>query len=821
MWFRDLRSAVRLLAGDPAFSLIAVGSLALGIGVNAATFGLADAILFRPLPVTRPSEVVSMRARVQEGPSGVPYSSISYRDYVDYRERARSFDGLVAHNLVSVAFAARPDQQPVVTLAVMVSGNFFDVLGVRMQLGRGLRPDEERAPGREPVAVLSYGTWVNALGADPDVVGRTVRLNGVDLTIVGVTAESFWGVDVYARPALYVPLTMAPALFGAEGTRQLEARDARGLRVKGRLRSGVSLAAADAEVATLASQLEQAYVDTNRKQSVTLRTELRARMERSPLDATIAALALTLAVLVLGIACANVASLLVRRGAARARELAVRQAVGAGRFVLARQILTENLVMALAGGVLGLLLAAAGARFFSSLPNPSDMPTVLDVRLDARVVWYSLAVSVGSVLIFGLLPALRVVRGDLVSALKAGDAGLEVRGRPRSSQVLVVAQVALSLVLLAATASLMRGLEQAALSGDPGFRREGLLLATFDASTLRYPPERTRLFYRELLSRARSLASVSGATLVYSAPLAERMELVNFVPEGYVLPEGRRSLSAYGNVVEPDYFETLGVPITRGRGFSEHDDASSLRVVIVNEELANRYWPGQDPVGKRLRLDSAEGEWAQVVGVAKTHKYMWIGESPTPFIYRAMAQFERQSMTLVVEAQSDPGALAAPVRELVRALEADMPMFDVRTMADFYHTRAVAAPRMLVQTVAAMGLIGLLLALAGLYGLMAYSVSRRKREIGVRMAVGADGGRVRRLFLNEGLRISLVGIVLGLLLSAGATPLLRAIVAGVTAADPLAVVGVPMALLGVAALATALPATRAARVDPVRALRLE
>src|SRR5262245_1556326 len=820
MWFKDVRHALRLMGRNPGFTAIAAGSLAIGIGANAAIFSLADALVLRPLPVARPDEVVCVRsAQPENSPFGTSFVSVSYADFLDFRNKSRSFDGLVAHTFVSAALAARPDDTPRLTLATLVSGDFFRVLGVEPSLGRGFRAEENEARGRNPVAVLSYGTWQTAFGGDPEVVGRSVRLNGVALTVVGVAPASFTGIDLFTRPAIYVPLMMAPALLGKDGEEMLDKRDSRSLNVKGRLRPGISIGQAEAELATIAAQLERTYPDTNRKQTVAVRTPLRARIEGSPADAALVGLLMALVALVLLIACANVASLLLSRSGARAREIAVRLAIGAGRARIVRQLVTEGLLVALLGGACGLAVALAGVRFFSLIPVPSDLPIVLNVQLDRRVLEFSLLTSVLSVLAFGLAPALRATRTDLVSSLKQGDTARPVRGRIRGRQALVAGQIALSLVLLAAAVSVMRGFEKTAV-GDPGFRMRGMLTAAIDPTVLRYSPERTRAFYRELTRKAAELPGVKSAALTTGIPWGNQ-DVVNFVPEGWPLPEGRSTLSSFGAVVDEHYFDTFGVAIVEGRGFAETDRETSARVVVVNEVMARKYWPGEDAVGKRVRLDSASGPWGEVIGVAKTHKYLWSGEGPVEYVYLPAGQVSRQQMTILLEAGGDATALAAPLRGLVRSLDPDMPVYDVRTMEEFFDNRAVRMPRMIVATVAAMGFLGLALALVGLYGLMAYSVSRRTREIGIRMAIGADAPGVLRMVLRQGLALSLAGIAIGLLASTVVCRGLAALVEGVAPLDPVALVAVPAALLSVTLLATFVPARRAARVDPIRALRYE
>jgi putative ABC transport system permease protein len=819
MWTKDVRYALRMMRRNPGFTAVAAGSLALGIGANAAIFSLADALTLRPLPVRHPSEIVCVRGRLPDNPFGTSFASVSYPDYLDFRDKSRSFDGLVAHNIVSAAFAAGASELPRLTLAVLVTSDFFRVLGVEPSLGRGFRPEENQAPGRDPVAVLSHGTWQTAFGGDPEVVGRIVRVNGVALTVVGVAPAGFTGVDAYARPAVYIPLMMAPALLGPDGERILDKRDERVLSVKGRLRRGVSVAQAEADLATIASGLERGYPDTNRKQGVAVRTPLRARIESSPVDAALVGLLMGLVALVLLIACANVANLLLSRSGARAREIAVRLAIGAGCARIVRQLVTEGLLVALLGGGLGLGIALAGVRFFSNIPLPSDLPVLLGVQLDERVVGFSLLASVLSVFAFGLVPALRAARADLVSSLKEGDGGRGRGGRIRGRQALVVAQVALSLVLLSAAATFMRGFERTAM-GDPGFRTRGLFTAAFDPTVLRYSLEQSRDFYGTLILKAWELPGVKSSALTTALPWGDP-DSFNVVPEGRPLPEGQPTLSAFGAVVDEHYFDTFGVAIVKGRGFEETDRESSPRVAVVNEVAARKYWPGQDAIGKRLRLESADGPWAEVVGVAKTHKYIWVGEPPTEYIYLPAAQTARRQMTLLLESRDDAEALAAPLRELVRSLDPNMPVHDLRTMEDFFQKRAVTLPAMIVDTVGSIGLLGLVLALVGLYGLMAYSVSRRTREIGIRMAIGADRGTVLGMVLRQGLGLSLVGIAVGLVAAAAVSRGLSAIIEGVAPADPVALVGVPASLLVVTTVAAIVPAWRAARVDPIRALRCE
>jgi predicted permease len=821
MWSQDVRYALRMMAKNPGFTLVAAGSLALGIGATSAVFSLADALILRPLPVADPGALLSLRSEVKDAPFGANYYSTSYPDYRDYREKSRSFDGLAAFEYTMASFVRDVKAPPQLRMGVLASGNLLSVLGVEPTLGRGFRPEEDEVPGRDAVVVLSHELWTSVYGGDPGVVGRTIRLNGADFTVIGVTPARFTGVDQFVRPAFFVPLHAAPLLEGEPGATRLEKRGDHRLAVKGRLRRGVSPAEAQAELTTLASGLQATYPETNRNQSVRLRSELQARIETSPPDAAIVAMLLVLVGLVLLIACANVANLLLSRAGARAREVAVRLALGAGRTRLLRQLLTESMALALLGGGLGLLLAWAGVRFFSQIRVPTDLPITLTIELDHRVLAVSLIVSVLSVLAFGLAPALQATRVDLVSSLKASAEGSARRGRRLwGRRALVVGQVALSLVILAVAASLVQGFSRI-LGADPGFRKDHLITASFDPSVLRYLPEKAAVFYRDLVEGARRIPGVRDASMGFTIPMANQQQVVSLVPEGFVLPQGQDGLSVFSNTVDDRYFDVFAVPLARGRAFAPTDNKDSPRVAIINQHMADKYWPDQDPLGKRIRLLGDEPAWAEIVGVAGTHKYLWAGEAPTDFVYLSFAQRPRMQMRLLVLSEGDPAALAGPIRSLARSLDPDLPVYDVRTMSEFYDMRVVSTLGMILQTVGFLGLMGLVLALVGLYGLVAYSVSRRTREIGIRIAVGASGSDILRMVLRQGLALSLLGIGAGLVLSLAASRFLSSIIEGVRPTEPLAFVVLPLALLTVALVASVLPARRAARVNPVTALHCD
>jgi predicted permease len=836
MLLRNLRYAVRILRKNPGFAAVGVLSLALGIGVNTAMFSFADALVLRPLPVPRAGEVVTLSGTAPDIP-GFSYGSLSYPDYVDFRDKSGSFDGLVAFAINEVGLTEKPDALPQVRLAMAVSGNFFHALRVEPTLGRSFSAEEDRVPGRDAVVVLGYGFWQKRLGSDPEAVGRKLRLNGVDFTIIGVAPEQFTGLNTFVRPDLFIPIAMLPSVGTGAQAKILEARGTRRFEVKGRLKAGVTLQQANAELARTARGLEEAYPDTNRKHGVTVLTELRVRAAQSPPNSALAAMLLGVAGLVLIIACANVANLLLSRARARSREIAVRLAIGAGRGQLLAQLLTESFVLALAGGLLGLLFASMSIDYLSTLQIPTDLPISLSIQLDRRVLIFSLIVSMLSVILFGLGPASRSARTNVAAFLKTGDA---TGGRPRmqARNLLVIGQVALSLMLLTAATLFFQSFREVLLNS-PGFRTDHLLLMSFDPALARYTPEKANEFYRRLLEQARQVPGVKNAALTQIVPFGNRIDTKEIVPEGAELPTGKTADSVFSSAVGDQYFETMGTPIVAGRGFQATDTQDSPPVAVINQVLAQRYWPRQDAVGKRFRLVGQSGAklpaspsarpWVEIVGVAKTGKYVFVGEGPLPYLYLPfqqslpLQQNPEPVMTLLVQTMGDAASVAAPLREVVRSIDPHQPVFDVRTMQEFYLQRAVRIMQMIVVIVGTMGILGLSLSLVGLYGLVAYSVSRRTREIGIRMAVGAGWNDILRMVLRQGLMLAAIGVGIG---AAGSYGLLRVIGALFSRTsenwvDAWRFVVVPLAVLLVTAAACYIPARRAAGLDANQALHYD
>ena len=812
----DIRYALRTLRQNPGFALVAILSLALGIGANAAIFSLADAMLLRPLPVPRPSQVVAVRAQHRgERPAGM-----SYPDFVDYRNKSRSFEGLAAFQVASFGFAKNKEVLPQMKAGFLATANSFRVLDVEPQIGRGFRADEDQVPGRDAVVVISNDLWRTEFASSPDAVGKTVYLDGVAFTIIGVTPESFTGVDQYYRPSFYIPMMMWPRLAGSPDRNFLEKRGDRGLFVKGRLKPGLSLASANAEAAVIGKWLEQAYPDTNRNYSAAVRTEFQVRVDNSPFDALLAGMLLGLVGIVLLIACANVANLLLSRARARSREIAVRLAIGAGRGRLIRQLLTESLVISLLGAAVGLVLAQAGVNFFSRVRIMSEIPIVLDVRMDVRVMLYGLLAAVASALLFGLAPAIQATRTSLVPALKSGNStGSGKRHRFLGRNSLVIAQVAGSLVLLVCATQLFRATSYL-LTEPPGFRTNHVLMVTFDPTLVSYTPAQTQDFFKRLVERSRAIPGVKSAALTRMVPMANMAMSEPVIPEGYQMPRDQDNIQVFANTVGEGYFATIGVPIVSGRGFEVTDRADSPRVAVVNQRFADTFYPKQNPLGKRFWIGDRKGLPVEIVGVAKASKYIFLGEPPMPVIYEPLPQKPETRMTLLLESAGDSAALLAPVRDAVRAIDANQPIYSVHTMEEYYEERARKIFLLLSDVAGAMGLLGLTLALVGLYGLMSYSVSRRTREIGIRMAIGAAPAGVVKMVLRQGLLLTGIGVAIGVLLSLA---LSRALTAGMQmpSFDPRVFAAVPVALLAMAALSAYVPARRASRIDPVQALRLE
>jgi predicted permease len=811
---REMRYALRLIRRNRGFALAVLLSTALGVGATASIFSLIDAFMLRPLPVPDTGRVMRLTSFTQSNPVG----RFSYADVDEIGKRTQSFEGLATVKNAVFGFSQAANEQPRVTFGVLVNGEFFSTLGVRPLLGRAFTAEDDRVPGRSPVVVISYGMWQREYGGQRNIVGRALRLNAVEFTIVGVTPEWFTGVHPFFQPALYVPRMMIHEATGAS-LDALTDRNARSVDVFARLKPGVSMEQARDDMRRLASSLEQEHPAANKGRGAMVFTQVGYRIAEAPDNFTLSVLFFAVAALVLSIACINVANLLLSTAPSRVRETAVRLAMGASRLRLLRQFLIESSVLSVTGAVLGLGIAALCASFIRSIEIASDFPVKLDARVDLRVALFALAVGLISGVFAGLLPAIRGTRADLNAVLKATELRFAAsRGWIR--QALVVAQVAVALVMMVLSGLFLKSI-QVARDTDPGFRVERVLTMGFDPRLAQYNLDATRTFYRQLIDRTRALSGVRNAAVGQHIPLGIATSATDVTIPGYELGPNQQTLSIGSSIVGDRYFDVLGIPILRGRAFTTRDTQHAPPVAIVNEAMAKKYWPTRDALGATVVIQSTPPVTAEVVGIARVAKMRDIGETPQPFLYLPFEQTKQTAMILFVESEADPASLGGAVRGEVRALDPNQPIYDVRTMASHFQQQALWGVRLVAEVIAAVGVVGLALSVLGLYAVIAYSVSQRTREIGIRMAVGASEHRVLGMVLQQGLTLSAIGIGVGLLLTLALSTVIGDLLNGVNPRDPAVYVGGTALLLSVTLFATYLPARRASQVDPQAALRAD
>jgi macrolide transport system ATP-binding/permease protein len=819
-FFDDAHYAIRSLSRTPGLTAFVVITLALGIGMTSGIFSMLDGLIFRPYPVPHPSGVVTLVGTTHDS----SFDNFSYREYLDIRDKTKSYDGVIANTAMeAVGFSAEPGATPRVRGGMMVSGNYFHVLGVEPRLGRGFRDDEDQVPGRDAVLVLGPDFWKQEFASDPSVLGKTVRLNGRDFTVIGVAPETFTGMLIFAHPDFYMPLAMAPVFTTNPQKNFFEDRDDRELSVKARLKPDTTLQRARNELAVLAKNFESDYPNLNRNRGAAVYTQFEART-LGDTNWKFGVIFMILALTVLLVACTNVAGLLLSRARSRTREIAVRLAIGAGRSRLIRMLLTESLILASLGGLAGLAIGSGIVQWFQSFQNVifmTDLPFSVPFRMDTRVLLASLVLAALSALLCGLAPALQSTRTDLVNGLKSADADVPGRKRLWGRNVLVVAQVSASLMLLTASFLMVRGFQNGLLDGT-GFAKDHLLMASFDPRLMQYNAAQTQQFYKLLTERLRQTPGVASEALTQNIPLGDDgYDRVAFVPDGFQMPRDRENFDSTMDTVNEGYFETMGIPVLRGRGFLASDTADAPRVAVVNEQFAKHYWPNEDAVGKRFRLETRAGTLVEIVGVAQTIKYQNTRELPLDFVYLPLAQHPVARMTVMLRSSGDPLQMVQSVRNVVRTLDPNLPMLDTGAYEDFYQNKAIEGPRIAMKLVGAMGVVGLLLAVAGLYGLVAYNVSRRTREIGIRMALGAASSDVLRMVMGKGLVLVTTGTVIGLVLGFSLEQLMNSMLFNAGGVDVLAYVVVVPSLFLVTMLAAYVPARRASRIAPTQALRYE
>ncbi len=808
----DLRYALRMLRKTPVSTAAALLSLALGIGANTAIFALVKAVLLQPIPVARPAELASVYT-VDAAEPGMQNSS--FPNYLDYRKSTHTFSGLLAYRVIR--FNLSIEGEPIQVDGALVSGNYFDVLGVRPAFGRTFRPEEDATPGSHPVVVLGYGLWQRRFGADPGLVGRTVLLNGRAFTVVGIAARGFYGPEVLRTPEVFVPMMMYDqVLFGTLRSWFLN-RNALILKLVGRLAPGEGLAAADAEMNAIARHLESEYPEDDKGRGISLLPLAQSTIspwERQTYVLSGTVLEITVGLLLL-IAAANVANLLLSRALLRRREISIRLALGAGQGRLARGLFTESAVLAVLGGALGLLFAAWGRSLLWSL-RPPNLPASLDVSLDLRTLLFTLGLALVTGLGFGMVPLTQVFSPSLVAALKGGSAAAPGSGGRRLRNALVVGQVALCVVALVIAGLFLRSLRNAQRI-DPGFAADHLLAMSWNLGAQGYDEPHGQAFYQQVVERVESLSGVRSAAVaemqVLKGPMHQRVIAV----AGQEVTAKGGSIYVQAQSVSPGYFETMGIPILRGRGFNSTDRADSLPVAVVNEAMVARFWAGQDPLGKRFTFQD-DNQTVEVVGVARNSKIGSLGEEPALSGYLAMRQKYAPGATLYARTVGSPALLLETVRKEVQSVDRNLPIADTTTLAELIRNSLWAAHLGAI-LLSLFGLLGLTLAAVGIYGVMSHHVEQRRREVGIRMALGAGSGNVIGLILRQGMTLVGIGSLLGIAAAVATTRLLGSLLFGVNGFDPLAFVAALLVLALVATLANLLPAHRASNIAPQEVLK--
>jgi putative ABC transport system permease protein len=810
---QDVTFAVRTLLRRPGWTAMTVATLGLGIGVNAAIFTLVSNYLFRPMPV-RDADRLVVIGTVEAGTQLA--GSTSYRNHLEMRALRDVFSDVTAFTAEALSLRAGAGEAER-RLVDLVADNYFAMLGVQAQHGRMFTPEEVKA--RQPLIVLSHDYWRRRFGADPAVVGTTIGVNGLPFTVVGIAPERFTGTENLVAVDAYAPATLYPQLLGRPNADVLERRDMSTFRVLARLAPDVSVERARSGLATLVKRLEAQYPDQIRDISFAVAAERRSRPDIGVAHVMprLAGVFMALVGLVLLIACANVAGLLLARGAARHHELSVRTALGASRGRLIRQLLTETLVLALSGAALGVALARVVTGALGQVKLAVDIPVRFNLEPDWRVYLFSLGAALVAALVAGLAPAFQGSQVDVAHTLRAGarSAG---GARQRFRRMLVVAQVAVSLVVLICASLFTRSAREATRI-DLGFRPDNLLLGSFDVSLRRYDRVHGEQFYRDLLERARALPGVRSAALGTHVPFGYNNNSVDVYVDQAGSGTRRGHTAIFYNAVSPDYFATMGIRMLAGRDFSVRDDSAAPRVAVVNAAMAARLWPGREPVGQHFRL-SAGGPVFEVIGVVPTAKYIFISDGPRPFVYLPLAQYYRPERMIHLRTTVSPESVAPTLRGLAANLDPELPVYDLRSMREhLQHGIAFLFLHIGAALAAAFGLLGLVEAVVGLYGVISYSVVQRTREIGIRVALGAGPGDVVRAVLRQGITLTLAGLAVGAVLSLLVTRSVAGLLVGVGAGDAVSYVVAALVLTLCALVASLLPARRAARLSPVTALR--
>jgi putative ABC transport system permease protein len=809
---RDLRYGARMLMRSPGFAAVAVLSLALGIGVNTAIFSLVNAVFLRPLPVEDADRIVSIATTDEKNPGHLP---VSRDNFVDLSAQTQSFDEVFAYAFVPASLQG--DEEAEFAIGQAVTGNYFPALGVQAALGHTIDPEHDGAPGADPVLVLSHDFWEMRFAGDPEVLGTTIEVNGQPFVVVGVAPDGFTGTNVMMQPKFWTPMSNLGVLDSVQG--RLMGR--RGLTHFGyaKLAEGVSLEDAQADVSTVGARLAAEYPEVNEGRNFALTPLAEATFPPQMRGVLVVAgiMLMSIVGLVLLIACANVANLLLTRANARRKEIAIRQALGASPRRLFRQMLTESLLLSGLGGLLGLLIAAWAKDLLWKLQPTGPMAFTLDISLDARVLAFTAVLALGTGILFGLAPALRAGRADLVPGLKAQAVrNVLTSRRPSLGRALVTVQVAFSVVALIAAALFLRSLGNAQ-EIDPGFDTEHTFGMIVEQPVSEFEPARAASFFEGVVDEVESMPGVESAAVTESPPFMGNMLRTTFIDDANTSAQDGVLIDVNG--VSPGYFETLAIPLLRGRDFAPTDDADAPPVAIINRTMADRYWGEGNAVGKTFRFIGMERKY-EVVGVVADIKYQTLGEEPKPYIYAAAAQDPRPRMALMVRTSGDPQAMLAGVPGQVAEHPGSPSVHTVQAVSGLLDNSLWGA-RVSALLLSSFAGLALVLAAIGIYGLMSYTVSRRTREVGIRIALGARPRDVLKLLMAQSARLILGGVGLGILLAFGLSQALADLLYDVSPADPVAYVVAVGLLTGVGLLASWIPGRRATRIDPMLALREE
>ena len=814
--FKDVSYGIRQLRRSRAFTIIAVITLALGIGANTAIFSVFHSLLWRPLPVPAPDRIAAL-AFEQKG--GSLQSEFSIPDFNDIREQSKAvFSGVFGYGMSMDGLTV--DGKTAHLYTNYVTGNYFSTLGVQPALGRLILPSEGKHAGDDPVLVLGYGYWKERFNSDPGIVDKRVKVNGHLLTIVGVAPEGFHGLYSLIDTQGYMPISMST--IEADAGDPMNDRALRNLRIFASMKPGVNFQQAGSKLAVVASALSKAYPKTDNGLALKIFPERSARPEPDTDNtmATVATLFLVFTGLVLLLACINVANMLMVRASVRQREMAVRAALGAPRIRLIRQLLTESLVLSLLGGVGGVFVGLWLSRVLASVHLDTPVPFLLDFHFDWSVFGFALAAAILTGCIVGLVPAIRASRNNLANVLQSGGRSI-VAGRNRLRSALVVVQVGASLMLLIAAGLFTRSLDMAQ-KADLGFDPNQVVNLSFDANEAGYTEAQGRQFTRALLHRVRATAGVVSASVAFSVPMGYYSADDQLQIPGYQPPKGAAPPGSRYNVISPGYFATMRIPILRGRDISERDTATSQHVAMINESMAKTYWPGQDPIGKQFVAMQDPKHPLEVIGIVRNNRDHGFSGPVKPYFFQALSQNYSAVETLQVRTVGPPEQMIGDLQRLIDTLAPGMPVFTAQTMKQSLFTlNGLLRYQIGAALAAGLGMLGLVLAVVGLYGVVSYAAAQRTHEIGIRMALGARAGEILSMIVRQGLLLVGAGVVLGLIAAFAGATLIRDFFVGVSATDPLVYVGVTVLLGAVGLAACYIPARRATRTDPMIALRVE